>query len=102
MFEDDTDEILEDQCPRCMIGRIQVSSRPFLRLYRKRLFIIPDGLCYECDICGYYEFEETNYDIINQMLDGATLPHYDSKPIQTLLSLPPEDELPGQTKFPPA
>lgn len=80
MFDDDNDEILDDHCPRCKIGRIEVSSKPFLRLYHNHLFTISDGVCYECDICGYCEFDDTNYQIINNMLDAANPARYDTSP----------------------
>jgi len=104
MFQDDDGEWVDDECPRCRIGRIQVVAKPFLRLYHKQLFTIPDAVCYECDSCGYYEFDETNYDIIADMLDG--LIKNDDVPIvrntPTVTDISSDDDLPKQTKFPPA
>lgn len=101
MYEDD-DELIDDECPRCSYGRIQVKAKPFLKFHHKHLFTIPDAVCYQCDSCGYYEFDDSNYDIINEMLDGAISPAPDTKSSQILPAIPPEDDLPDQRKFPSA
>ena len=103
MFRDDDGEWVDDECPQCMVGRIRAESKPFLKLFHKQLFTIPDGVCYICDVCDFYEFDYTNYDIIDKMLDSVNnLRILRTKTTQTLPKLPPEEDLPKQTKFPPA
>jgi hypothetical protein len=101
MYEED-DEIIDDECPSCMIGRIRGVMKPFVRLYHNHLFCIPDALCWECDLCGYYEFDETNYDLIHDMLDGANYQMPNVKESQTLPTLPPDEDATSPRKFPPA
>jgi hypothetical protein len=100
MFDDNNDEILDDYCPRCRIGRIQLRTKPFLSLFHKHLFTIPDAVCYICDICDYYEFDVSNYEIISDMLDAAKPVRHDTIRTQALLPRPPEDDLPNQTESP--
>lgn len=103
MFQDDNNEWLDDECPRCMVGRIQVKHKPFLQLYNNQLFTIPDGLCYECDVCGDCEFDYTNYDIIDKMLDSLkALKWLSTSESQTIPPIIREEDLSKQTKFPPA
>lgn len=94
------DEIESELCPRCRVGRLQLGGKPFLRLFRGHLFTIPDALCYECDVCAYYEFDETSFEIISDMMFGATLPEYDDSKTQPLP--PPSAEDATQPKRPQA
>lgn len=87
-------EAVADICPRCRVGRLQKGSKPFLRLFRGHLFTIPDALIYQCDVCAYYEFDETSFEIISDMMFGATLPEYDNGKTQPLPPPSAEDDLP--------
>ena len=102
MFQDDNGEWVDDECPRCMVGRIRVTSKPFLKLFNKQLFTIPNAVCYECDVCGDYEFDDASYDIIDKMLDNLNasqcLHRVTSENFPKIVH---EEDLPKQTKFPP-
>lgn len=85
MFEyDELEE--DDSCPNCSIGRIRKGSRPYLRLFQGQLFTIPDALIWQCDMCNYYEFDDTTGEIVNQMIFGAT---FDSFYADTNPPVPP-------------
>lgn len=67
------DDELGDGCPRCRVGRIQLSKRPYLELYKGHLFTVPDATCYVCDVCDYAEFDETIIELIGNMVFGASI-----------------------------
>lgn len=102
MFDQDDEVNLEAHCPRCMVGRTRISSKPFLKLYRRHLFTIPDALCYECDVCGYYEFDDTNFEIISDMIFAASPVEKASKSIQSIPPIAPDEPLSAQSKTSPA
>lgn len=96
-MDNDTQE--QEECPQCHVGHIQISYKPFLRLYQGHLFTIPYALCYQCDICDYYEFDEKTFTLISDMVLGATGQAGDdgkTRPLPTSA----EDELPTQQKPP--
>ncbi|MDQ7026159.1 MAG: hypothetical protein Q9P01_20400 [Anaerolineae bacterium] len=59
-------------CPRCQIGRIHLRFRPYLELHQGHLFTIPDAICYECDVCGYVEFDEAILEVIEAIVLGVS------------------------------
>ena len=85
-------------CPNCGLGYLKTTSKPYLRLFLKKLFTIPNARCYECDICRYCEFDEANFDMISDMMLGARVYDNDDKtrPITTF----PDDSNSPQQKPP--
>lgn len=65
------DDAPVDYCPNCGVGKIKSGSKPYLKLFHGQLFTMPDATIWNCDVCPYYEFDDTVFDIINHMIDGA-------------------------------
>ena len=85
-------------CPKCELGYMKTTSKPYSRLFLKQLFTIPNAPCYECDICRYCEFDDANFDVISDMIFGARLHNDEDKtrPITTF----PDDSKTSQQKPP--
>lgn len=60
-------------CPNCNLGHYHIMAKPFLRLFRGQIFTIPNAVCYQCDICGYYEFDSMMDELIRDMTHRAIL-----------------------------
>lgn len=71
--------LVEEFCPECGLGSLKTVSRPYLQLYLGQLFTIPNAVCYQCDICRYSEFDESNFDVISNMMFGAKANNNDDK-----------------------
>jgi len=67
------EDFANDDCPQCHLGRLRVTQKPFLRLYRGYLFTIPDALCYQCDVCDYYSFDYSTHEVIANMVFAASV-----------------------------
>ncbi|MGJ3238377.1 MAG: hypothetical protein ACFE0Q_06705 [Anaerolineae bacterium] len=69
----DYDETMQNTCPQCGIGRVQAISKPYVKLFLGQLFTVPDALCYQCDVCHFSEFDGMTFEIISDMMLGASL-----------------------------
>jgi len=92
----------EEICPRCQVGRIELTNRPYLVLHRQRLFTVPDATCYICDICGYHEFDDAIVQMMSDMVYGADqASQVTNEPTPSLKHAPAaEDELPTRPQPP--
>jgi hypothetical protein len=46
-------------CRECGVGRLRLTLRPYVRLFQRQLYVIPDARCHQCDVCGVCEFDDT-------------------------------------------
>lgn len=88
-----------DFCPNCGVGRIKSGSKPYLKLFQGQLFTIPDATIWNCDICPYSEFDDSVFETIDHMIDGAVFDTGLYSMNRQFLS-PPDDELSQKGKPP--
>lgn len=73
MYNHEDKDALHHVCPRCQIGRIQLTFRPYLELYKGHLFTMPDATCHECDVCGFVEFDEATIELMDAIVLGVSI-----------------------------
>jgi hypothetical protein len=64
-------------CRECGVGRLRMTYRPYVRLFQKHLFTIPDARCHQCDVCGVCEFDEPVGHLIRKIMLGTIRPDAD-------------------------
>ena len=101
MYDYEDDDELDDTCPNCRVGRIQLGRRPYLELYQGHLFTVPDATCYECDVCNFVEFDEAIINLMGDMVFGASIP-LDDEPDDVIYRKPPvqDEDLPAKPNQP--
>ncbi len=63
------------ECPRCQIGHCHRNKTTYTRLHNGRLISVQDMTVYNCDVCGFQEFDPDSMIILQRLLgyNGASM-----------------------------
>lgn len=67
------DETTGVECPNCQVGRLHGTLRPYVEMFHGSLLTVPKAICYCCDSCNFYEYDDSIVEVINYMIVGASL-----------------------------
>lgn len=58
---------INDICPNCQLGRLQQVSKPYFRVFRAKLYVLPQTRCFQCDVCQFSDFDAKSLLVFNRM-----------------------------------
>lgn len=71
-------------CRECGVGRLRLTMRPYVRLFQKHLYAIPEARCHQCDVCGVCEFDDTASHLARKIMLGLAQAEPDEGTVQRL------------------
>ncbi len=84
-------------CPRCQIGNLHAHKATYTLVHHGMLLSVPDMTAWQCDICGYTEFDYDTLTEIEALTGRLGIPE---DPVRPASKLPTVESDPAETKLP--